>query len=89
MVKKQPQHTIQRSDLLRVLVCVRSISNVCMLSSGVLQSLTRGVELGRSEWQETVVDKWLCQMVFQILDRALASHNSLQQDAPVETKQWG
>ena len=42
-------------------------------------SLTRWVELGGSEGQETIVDEWLCQVVLQVLQRALASHNGLQQ----------
>ena len=44
-----------------------------------LPSLTRGVELGGSERQETIVDEWLCQVVLQVLQRALARHNGLQQ----------
>ena len=54
---------------------------------GHLQAGVRGVELGGSEWQEAVVHKRLGQVVLQVLQRALASHNGLQHGKVVSTMQ--
>ena len=69
---------VQKEDKLQQLLFY--LVSLCIMSYRLSLELNiRWVELGGSEWKESVVDKWLSQVVLQVLKRALASHNGLQE----------